>query len=252
MFVLLAVFFAAGFIFFGVGSGNSGLNNFFSDVFTGGGRGGAQSISKAQKAVDKNPANAKAWRDLATAYTQKNRNGDAISALQRYTQLKPKDPRGLSDLAGLQLSQANDLQTQASVAQYEQQQASAGTQFSAAPSSKIARAIGTDPIQGALSTDVNQRASDLYSRMQAAFTGALTTYQSLAKVLPRDATVQFQLAQAAESANQIPVAVTAYRKFLKLDPENAIAPQVRARVAQLQPPPVKKKPTTGKKSGGKG
>ena len=248
MFVLLALVFAGGFVFLGVGSGNSGLQNFFSDVFNGGG-GSGPSVSKALKATEKNPADAKAWRDLASAYETKNRTDDAIAALQRYTELRPKDPKGLADLGGLQLAQAGDLQTQASAVQAEQQDAFAATQFGPNPSSTIGKAFGTDPIQSAVSSDINTRSGDVYSRMQSAYSSAVATYQKLAKLRPNDQETQLRLAQAAESANQIPVAVKAYKRFVQIDPTNALVPQVKARIEQLQPKPVKKKPSKNKKGG---
>ena len=46
--------------------------------------GGGTSISKLQTKVNKAPANAQAWRDLATALEQKQRTQEAVNALERY------------------------------------------------------------------------------------------------------------------------------------------------------------------------
>src|SRR5262245_23012202 len=84
------IFLAGGFVLFGVGSSNvSGL----SDIFNGirGGGSGQPSISKAEKATQKNPRSAKAWRDLATAYDTKGDAASAISAWTTYATLRPKD-----------------------------------------------------------------------------------------------------------------------------------------------------------------
>ncbi|MDX6506297.1 MAG: Tetratricopeptide repeat [Gaiellaceae bacterium] len=250
MFLLLALVFSGGFIFLGVGSGSSGLDTFFSDVFRGGGKSGP-SVSNAQKEVAKHPASAKAYRDLATAYQRNNRTVDAIGALQRYSSLKPKDAAALGELAGLQLSQATSVAQQTAALQAQQAEATVGSAFGASSTSKLGKALGTDPISSAVSSGYTTQANDLYSRQQAAYADALSSYQKLAKLQPEQPTIQFQLAQAAESAGQTPVAVAAYKRYIKLDPQSSIAPQVKARIAQLQPPPAKKK-AAGVAKGGKG
>ena len=70
VFVLLAVVFAGGFIFFGVGSGSGAgsgsLSDLFNNLFHGGS--GGPSISKAEKEVAAHPSSAVALKNLATAY----------------------------------------------------------------------------------------------------------------------------------------------------------------------------------------
>ena len=97
-FVLLALVFALGFVFFGVGSGSTGISDALQNAFHFGGTGGT-SLSKAEKKTQKHPQDAQAWRDLATAYEQKQRTQDAVNALVRYTALRPKDAGGLQELA---------------------------------------------------------------------------------------------------------------------------------------------------------
>jgi tetratricopeptide (TPR) repeat protein len=252
VFLLLAVVFAGGFVFLGVGSGSSGLDTFFSDVFRGGGSSGP-SASKAEKEVAKHPSSAKAYRDLATAYQRSNRTQDAIGALQRYTALRPKDAAALGELAGLQLSQATSVSQQAAALQAQQAEATSGTVFGPSSTSTIGKALGTDPISGAVSSGLTSQANAIYSQRQTAYTDALGSYGKLAKLQPDQPTIQFQLAQAAEAAGQAPIAVSAYKRYIKLDPQSSIAPQVRLRIAQLQPPaPAKKKKAGGVTSGGKG
>ncbi len=97
-FVLLAVVFALGFVFFGVGSGSTGISDALQNAFNFGTSGGT-SISKLQKKADKHPSDATAWRDLATALEQKQRTQEAVNALERYTALRPKDQGALAELA---------------------------------------------------------------------------------------------------------------------------------------------------------
>jgi regulator of sirC expression with transglutaminase-like and TPR domain len=250
VFVLLALVFAGGFVFLGVGSGSSGLDTFFRDVFRGGGSSGP-SVSKAEKEVAKHPTSPKGYRDLATAYQRNNRTADAIGALQRYTSLRPKDATVLGELAGLQLSQATSTAQETSALQAQQAEAMAGSTFGPSSSSKLGKALGADPISSSVSSSYTSQANSLYSRQQAAYADALRSYEQLARLQPDQPTIQFQLAQAAESARQIPIAVAAYKRYIKLDPQSSIVPQVKARIAQLQPPP-KKKQAAGVAKGGKG
>ena len=68
------------------------------NAFNFGGSGGT-SISSLQSKVAKNPNSAADWRDLATAYEQKQRTSDAVTALEHLTALHPKDTNALAELA---------------------------------------------------------------------------------------------------------------------------------------------------------
>src|ERR671923_207122 len=88
VFVFLALVFAGSFVVYGVGSGSTGIGDLlrgnFNGLFGGGSSSGSPSITKAQKEIEKNPKNAKAYRDLARAYEQKNDDVGAIGALESY------------------------------------------------------------------------------------------------------------------------------------------------------------------------
>ena len=97
VFLFLALAFGLGFVGFGVGAGGVG----FGDILKGSGGGsGIPSISDAQKRVDENPKDPKAFRDLATAYQAQSKTSDAIEALESYVGLRPKDTAALRELAG--------------------------------------------------------------------------------------------------------------------------------------------------------
>ena len=80
-YVFLAVAFVLGFVLLGVGSGSNGLSDIFQSAFGSARRAAAPRSAASQKKVDKQPQNAAAWRDLATAYEQKQRTQEAVSAL---------------------------------------------------------------------------------------------------------------------------------------------------------------------------
>ena len=234
-YLILAVLFAVTFAFLGVGSGaNSGLDQLLSglNLF---GRGGS-SVSKALKDVQKHPSDPKGFRALATAYEAKGDSPNAISALQQYTTLKPKDAKAWSELAGLQLGQAQDYVTQYQAASQSQQLAAPSQAFR--PSGKLGTALGTDPIEQAAATTASAATTDLYQRATLAYNGAISSYTSLVKLQPENANAQFQLAQAAQTAGATTTAIAAYKAFLKLNPGSSTAAQVRQLIKQLAPAPA--------------
>jgi hypothetical protein len=244
VYFLLAILFAITFAFLGVGSGSSGLSDLFTNIniFHHSGT----SVSSAQKEIQKHPGAAKGYRDLATAYEGKAETASAITALQQYIAINKKDAKALTELAGLQLSQAADYQNQYGNAYQIQQQVSPSTSF--LPAGKLGRAIGTNPIEQAQSSIAGQNASNLGQRMSLSYSDAVSTYQQLAKLQPNNANVQFQLGNTAQTAAQITgsptfnlTAVAAYKAYLKLSPDASTAAQVRALIKQLQPAPAKKK-----------
>src|SRR5919202_3401468 len=71
VFVFLALVFALGFVFFGVGSGSTGIGDLLKGNFNlFGGGGGTQSsgVKKALKRTHEHPKDPAAWNALATAY----------------------------------------------------------------------------------------------------------------------------------------------------------------------------------------
>ena len=142
VYFLLAILFAVTFAFLGVGSGSSGLSAFHEHQHL---PPLGTSVSSAQKEIQKNPNSAEGYRDLATAYEGKAETASAITALQQYIAIAKKDGKALSQLAGLQLSQATDYQNQYGNAYQNQQLVSPSTTFLAR--GKLGTAIGTNPIE---------------------------------------------------------------------------------------------------------
>ena len=60
------------------------------NAFDFGKSGGGASISSLERKTQKNPLDAQAWRDLATAYETKQRTSDAIIALSQYWACAPR------------------------------------------------------------------------------------------------------------------------------------------------------------------
>jgi tetratricopeptide (TPR) repeat protein len=232
VFVLLIIVFGLGFVLLGVGSSGLGLGDVFSGIR---GSGGNPSIDKPLKATEKNPKNAAAWKDLATAYDAKGDYASALSAWQQYTQLRPKDVDGLNALAqdiGQQL-QTQAAEAQAAQAEVQQTQT---TDLGPSSTSPLGRALGglSDPLDQSQSSDASSRYQTALGAYQQTASQLVATYQKIAKLQPADPGVRLQLAQVAESIGDASAAIAAYKEFIKLAPDDASAPQAKARIKALE------------------
>jgi tetratricopeptide (TPR) repeat protein len=231
-FVFLIVVFAGGFIFLGVGSGGLDLGQLMRDAFGRGGSSGP-SISAAQKKVAERPLNAPARKELAQAYENKGRTDDAITAWLEYGKLRPKDVVALRHLGDLELGQANTAFQAAQLASLQQAQAGAGNQFQ--PSSgKLGQVFGNDPLTTAATTRASTAYQQALTKYQTAATRAVSTYQQITKIQPKNQEALFALAQAADTLHQNTVAIGAYKRLLSLDLDASTKSQIRARIKTLQ------------------
>jgi tetratricopeptide (TPR) repeat protein len=238
VFVFLAVVFAVSFVFFGVGSGSTGITDALQNAFHFGG--GGTSVSKLQSKADKNPTNALAWRNLATALEQKQRTQEAVNALERYTALKPKDGGALAELASQYGTLAQGYSNDYTAAQNQALASSTpASAFAPASTTALGKAFQDpnalkDPISAAVESLVSTKQSTAYSNYQTAQQNAEKTYQKIVALNPNDATTQIQLGQAAQAAQDPATAVAAYTKFLKLAPTDPLAAQVKAALKALK------------------
>ncbi len=239
MFVFLALVFGLGFVLFGVGSGSTGIGHILQNQFGffGSGRhGGGPSIGSLEKRTQKDPRDAQAFRELATQLQTRNRADAAITALERYSALRPGDTSALEELAGLYLSRASTLATQ-----LQQVQLEAGANirnFVPSSSSPLGRlfqdpnALG-NPIDQAVLTLASQKSADVYGRLQDAETKAVGVYRKLAAADPKDAQRQYLLGQTAQATGDTQTAIAAYKRFLVLAPEGPDAARVKQTLKQL-------------------
>lgn len=227
VYLLLALVFAVTFAGVGIGSGGGGLSQLYTGLFGGS---GGNSVSKAQDEIKSNPA--KGYRDLATAYETNGNTTQAISALTSYLALKKKSASAWGELGNLQLSQGNTWVKQYSDAQQAAQQADPSAPFQ--PGGTLATAVGTNAAYSGASQQASTTASQFYQQATTAFAAAVKAYQQAAKLQPHNATAQEELATAAQSAGNIPVAVAALKKYLQLYPNSPLRSQVKSQIKQLQ------------------
>jgi tetratricopeptide (TPR) repeat protein len=232
MYLFLAVIFAATFAFLGVGSGSSGLQDLFKNINIFGSSNGS-SVSKALDEIKKDPNAAKGFRDLATAYEAKGDTVSAISALQQYTTIKPKDVKAWAELGGLQLSNAQTFAAQYQAEAANAQLSAPSSVFAPSATSKLGKAIGSNPIEKDSASQVNATLNDLAQRANLGYQNAVSSFQKVTEIEPNNSNAQFQLAAAAQTAGNTSVAVGAYKKYLKLNPDSPSAAQIRQLIKQL-------------------
>jgi tetratricopeptide (TPR) repeat protein len=232
MYFILAVLFAATFAFLGVGSGSGGLDQLFSNlnIFHHSGT----SISKAQKEIDKSPKSPKGYRDLATAYESRGDTLLAISALQSYLGVAPKDAKGWSELGGLQVTEAQDYITQYQAAYAGEQLVTPSQAILPSSTSGLGKALGTNPIEQERATTLNSSVTSLAEQISTYYANAVTSYKKVAKLEPENANAEFQLAQVAQDSGDDTSAIAAYEAYLKLDPNSTSAGQIRTLIKQLK------------------
>jgi tetratricopeptide (TPR) repeat protein len=229
MFLLLALAFALGFVAFGVGAGGVGVG----DIFRGSGGGsGAPSISDAEKRTLENPKDAKAFRDLATAHAAAGNTDEAIQALESLVSLRPKDADALRQLAAQYLQKLDDAQQQTQIAQIRAAYLAPGMAVGSAL--QLGSTPLDDPISSAISNAITAESSTSFTDAQQAASQYVETYRRLAATDPRDASLQLEFAQQAESVGDTTAALEGYRAFLtipNIDP--AQQADVRRRLKQL-------------------
>jgi tetratricopeptide (TPR) repeat protein len=233
MFVFLALVFAVGFVGFGIGANqNASIGDLLRDG--GGGTDGSISVSDAREQVEKNPKSAPAQRALSTALQEDGQTDEAIVVLNRYLALAPKDQEALRELAGLHLNRANALARNAQQAQLRASYLTFGSTFSTPLELGNGATLGPDPIDDAISTELNAVVTEAYTAAQASYKKAEEAYDRLAAAAPRDPNVQLELAQAAQQSGDVAKAIKAYERFIALAPDDPTAPIVKQQIAQLK------------------
>ena len=231
VFVFLALTFTASFVLFGVGTGFGGLQDI---LLQNNGVAGGPSESDARERIAANPKDAQAYRDLATALQNQQKSEESIAPLAKYVELEPADVDSQRELAALYLQQADQYRTQAQLAQIALQNDVPGAAFDPSSESKIGNALTGDPITDALASRHNEALNAAFTKMTDALSNAVAAYKVVAKAQPNDSAIQFELAQTAETANDLPTAIAAYKRFLELAPEDQSAPAVAERIKLLE------------------
>ena len=240
--MFLAVAFAGGFIFLGIGSGSTGISDILRGNFFGGGSSSSTSsqIKDAQKAVAAHPNDMEAYLNLSSLYQQNQQIGKAIATLEAANRRDPKDVDALNRLAGIYRTKAEDSLNTAAAAQTALA-ANNATPPGLNPSSQLGQALASDPV----SKELSQKASETFVTMTTAFSKAQDAYKraaTAARGTPQEASAQLQLGSVAIESLRLSgqptdaqTAATAFQRYLKLEPTGTNAAQARQTLAQLKP-----------------
>jgi tetratricopeptide (TPR) repeat protein len=235
MFVLLALVFGVGFVIFGVGSGSTGISDVLQNFFSGSSSNGP-SASSLRKQAEQHPNEPKRWRDLATKLEADNKLDEAVVALKRYTELRPKDDSALGELASVYLRRATSEQ-QAYISARTRSSVLSPTPPAPPPAtSTLGKALSTvaNPVQSAVASVIGSQTNTAYNKILDSETEAVATYQKIADLNPKDATTQLRLAQVAQSVGDAVVAEKAYKRFLELAPDDPLAASAKKALKALQ------------------
>ena len=148
------------------------------------------SVAEARKATEENPNDPQAWRDLSTALQTQGATANAISALNRYVKLRPKDSDGLRELGALYLAQAVKRQQTPKLAR------SAQASFEQAAAT-YRRIVALRPKLPSVRLELGQAAEQAGDRVTAI--AAYTAFLRLAPDDPNASIVRQQLKQLSGS-----------------------------------------------------
>jgi Flp pilus assembly protein TadD len=228
MFVFLALVFGLGFVGFGVGAGGIGIG----DVFRDSGGGSGASVSDAQEKTEKEPRNAEAWRELATAWQTEGDTGEAVTALERAVELQPKDVSLLRELSTLYITLGSEKGREAQELQAQAVRLGGAGLPGALTNNGVP--VITDAVGEAVAGTSNQLVTAKSAEAQAAYTQAVTTYERVAKLQPTDPNVQLELGQTAQQVGDTTTAIAAYERFIELAPDDPTASLVKQQLKALK------------------
>jgi tetratricopeptide (TPR) repeat protein len=233
VFLFLAIAFAGSFIFFGVGAGGSGIGDYLSDLFNRQPATGAPSLGSAQEAVADNPNDAEAQLNLARAAQAEGDVPLAVTAYENYRTMRPQDADAMRALAALYGRQISEAQQRAQVASIQAAEANLPNTLAPADSELLQEITG-NRLTEAVSAQAEARASTANAEVQRLSLLQLGVFEELTLLVDDDPLLWLQFAGAAETSQNYESAVTAYEKYLDLQPNSPQAEQIRQRIDALE------------------
>jgi tetratricopeptide (TPR) repeat protein len=232
VFLLLAVIFAGGFVFFGVGSGSTGLGDLLRGNFnifgSNSGSTNSSAVKSALKQTQAHPKDPNAWNDLASAYQTDGKLTEANAALEHVLKLKPNDIGALQRVAGFYETKAQNKEAEAQNLQAQAPLSLAGV-LGVSSASPIGQALSNDPT----SQQLTQKAQAAFTEANTAIQKDTDLYKRIAKLQPNDVNTQFHYAQLADITGDTAAALKAYKQVVKLAPTDPSAQQAKQRIAVL-------------------
>jgi tetratricopeptide (TPR) repeat protein len=233
VFLFLAVAFAASFVFFGVGAGGSGIGDYLSDIFNRQPSTGTPDLDDAQEAVADNPNDPDAQLDLAQAAQVAGEIQVAVAAYEKYRTMRPRDTDAMQALSALYGRQISEAQQRAQIASI--QAAEANLPNTLAPEdSQLLQEITGNRLTQAAGAEAEARANAATAEVRRLSLLQLGVFEKLTLLVDDDPLLWLQFAGAAETSQDYETAVTAYEKYLELQPNSPQAKQIEERIEALK------------------
>jgi len=234
VFAFLAVVFAGSFVFLGVGSGGSALTDFLNGNIHLFGSGGGPSEQSLEKKVAKDPTNAKLQLQLAQLFAKNSHNDQAIATYNTYLKLKPHDTTALNELGNVYASKVQELASAVQsppnpplTALNAVSPIGSSTTLGTAIAAMTPNALSSTSLQ---SGEIVQLQKILNTTVQK----HVNVYLDLAKLSPGDSSAFLAAPQAAATDNDLPLAVTYYKEFLKKYPSDPLVPDIKKQIKTLE------------------
>jgi cytochrome c-type biogenesis protein CcmH/NrfG len=245
IFAFLAVVFALTFVVAGVGT--SGPS--FLDVLQQERAAETPQTEPANDAVEtalagtkETPDAPQAWLALATAYVNAGQFDKAEEPATKAAELAGDAAAEQSAVADLYLALAAALLQKAQEAYAGAEGAGLVNGRPAVPQTVIpGQSQGATPFQtaqesiaGAGFSKASEAASPFQTQASEAYQGAITAQEKVTKATPEDPAAWFRLGQIAGAANDGELAISSYRKFVELAPDDPLVKQVEEEIDRLE------------------
>ncbi len=244
VFAALVVVFALSFVIAGVGtSGPSmldliGQNNGSDAPVTTGSETAVQEAMAKTAAAPKDP---QAWIALAQAYVNTGETSKAPDALQKAAALAPKDVEVQTTIADVYLALAGSALQRAQAEYAAAQSGGIINGLAAVPQTIVpggshgvtAFQTAQESIASAQLQAVNTLVTRLQTEATDAYTAAVEAEKIVTELTPLDPAAWFRLGQISTAANDVPGAIAAYQRFVKLAPEDPLTQKLKDEIARL-------------------
>lgn len=234
VFGVLAVVFAASFVFLGVGSGSSALTDFLNGNIHIFGSSGGPSVKSLEQKVAKNPTDPKARLSLAQLLVEKHLTDKAIVAYQNYLKLKPGNTGGLQELATQYGIKVNELKNE----------------VQSPPTPPLVNLNAFQPVLettllGTALSSLQPTELNITSLQQGE---TFLLQQELAKVIlkhigvvrelanktPGDSSAFLSVANAAATDGATTIELATFNEFLKKFPSDPLVPDIKKQIKTLE------------------
>ena len=246
VFALLAIVFALMFVVAGVGTGGPSIIDMLGNS---GGSSDTPAAVPANTAVKdalaetkSAPDDPQAWLALAEAYVNTGAFTDVPAAAEKAAELAPTDAAVQGAIADVYLALAGaalqEAQTEYAAAQANSNlagrpavplsvipgQSNGATQFQTAQES----------ISNTVMAAASAKVTPLQTEATDAYQAAVVSQTIVTELEPTDPAAFFRLGQISSAANDSVVAIAAYKKFVKLAPNDPLTSKVKEEITRLE------------------